>query len=99
MWEDILKELSSKQKKIDLNFNGEIDGEDFKLLGARKESLKKGTFSFFLRVECDADIPERELHRQIADRLQEELKGMEVDFPVDGDEDHTFTITDVGENR
>ena len=36
-WQNILKELSSKQKKLDRNKNGEIDGEDFAMLREGKE--------------------------------------------------------------
>ena len=40
-WQNILKELSPKQKKLDRNKNGEIDGEDFAML--REEKVNKET--------------------------------------------------------
>jgi len=43
-WQDILKELSSKQKKLDRNNNGEIDGEDFAMLREEKVNKEMKTF-------------------------------------------------------
>ena len=43
-WQNILKELSPKQKKLDRNKNGEIDGEDFAML--REERVKKEIKTF-----------------------------------------------------
>ena len=43
-WQNILKELSPKQKKLDRNKNGEIDGEDFAML--REEKVKKEIKTF-----------------------------------------------------
>ena len=39
-WKDVLK-LTGKQKDIDLDYDGDIDGDDFKLLNAKRESEKK----------------------------------------------------------
>lgn len=47
-WRDIVK-LSDKQKELDMNYNGEIDGEDFKLLNAKAEMEK---LAFGARVQC-----------------------------------------------
>ena len=35
------EELSDKQKKMDMNKNGKIDGEDLAKLGAKKEQLEE----------------------------------------------------------
>lgn len=43
-WQNILKELSPKQKKLDRNNNGEIDGEDFAML--REEGVNKEMKTF-----------------------------------------------------
>jgi hypothetical protein len=43
-WQNILKELSPKQKKLDRNKNGEIDGEDFAMLREEKVSKEIKTF-------------------------------------------------------
>lgn len=42
-WQNILKELSPKQKKLDRNNNGEIDGEDFAML---RENVNKEMKTF-----------------------------------------------------
>ena len=43
-WQNILKELTPKQKKLDRNNNGEIDGEDFAMLREEKVSKEIKTF-------------------------------------------------------
>jgi len=55
-WQNILKGLSPKQKKLDRNNNGEIDGEDFAMLRGDSElkasmgGTKKSVKNYALNV-------------------------------------------------
>lgn len=72
--EIIRKKLSKNQEKIDVNRNGKIDGEDFKLLKAKKQVKEE--------LDYEGEMAKSEL-RNIIQNAEELFNGLEEDTQLE----------------